>query len=320
MREYGLRAFLGCVVMLAGVGCSQKAQAPASTGETVGATAEQPAGATTGSAAAPTPNKAEAKRIVTLGGALTEAVFALGQGDRVVGVDASSTWPEASTKKLPRVGYYRKISAEGVLALKPDEVWATEGTGPEAAVRQLKAAGVTVRIAPAAEDLDGARARVKLVGQWLGEEAKAAEVLGGMDAALQKAKARAAAAKNRPKVLFLYARGPNVLMVAGQKTSADAMLTLAGAENAVTGYEGFKPLSAEAAVAAAPDVVVAPAKGAASIGGAEGVFKLPGLAATPAARDKKLVLVDDLKLLGFGPRVGEGVLELQDGLGLSEAR
>lgn len=299
-----------------GVGCSSQAQTPApGAASTAGQTGE-----TTRAAATPGEAKAaKGARLVVLGGALTESVFALGHGDRVVGVDASSTWPEA-VNRLPRVGYYRKVSAEGVLALKPDEVWATEGVGPEAAVRQLKAAGVTVRLAPAAEDLDGAKARIQRVGQWLGEEAKAAEVLGGMDAALKTAQARTAAVKAKPRALFLYARGPNVLMVAGQKTSADAMLRLAGAENAVTGYEGFKPLSAEAVVAAAPDVVVAPAKGAASIGGAEGVFALPGLAATPAAKQKRLVLVDDLKLLGFGPRVGEGVLDLQKGLGLTEAR
>ncbi len=107
-------------------------------------------------------------------------------------------------------------------------------------------------------------------------------------------------------------------MVSGTKTAAHEMLTLAGATNAASGFEGFKPLTPEAVVAAQPTHLIMPTKGAKSIGGIQGVLALPGVGATPAGLAKRLVTVDDLKLLGFGPRMGRALLELQDKLGIED--
>ena len=111
-------------------------------------------------------------------------------------------------------------------------------------------------------------------------------------------------------MLFLYARGAATLNVSGHGTAADAMISLAGAQNAVTGYEGYKPLTAEAAVAAAPDYILMMSRGVDSVGGKDAVLSQPGLALTPAGQKKRVVAIDDLLLLGFGPRTGAALPEL----------
>jgi iron complex transport system substrate-binding protein len=111
----------------------------------------------------------------------------------------------------------------------------------------------------------------------------------------------------RPRVLFLYARGPRLLLVFGRESAGDEMLRLAGAENAVRGITGAKPLTPEAVVGAEPDVILVPARGLASIGGVDGVLALPGLAQTPAGRARRVVPIDDALILGFGPRLPEAV-------------
>ena len=265
-------------------------------------------------APADTPEVEEKVRIVTLGGTASEIAFALGHGDEVVGVDASSAYPSEVDAK-PKLGYFRKISPEGVLALKPTFVIAQEGVGPQTAIDQIKAAGVAFEVLPRADDLDGAVARIEMMGEKLGEEEKAAELVATLRADVAEATKRREAAKTTPKALFIYARGPNMTNVMGKGTSAAQMFTLAGIENAVA-VDGFKPLTPESVIQAAPDVLVLPTKGAQSVGGEEGVLKLPGVAQTPAGKARNLVLVDDLKLLGFGPRFGKALLELQEKTGV----
>lgn len=245
-----------------------------------------------------------ALRVVTVGSAVTEAAFAVGAGAVVVGVDTSSLFPEEATRR-PRVGYQRALAAEGLLSLAPTLVLATDEAGPESVLEQLRARGVRVERVGSAPTLDGARARLARVAELLGRPADAA--LARFDDDARAAKALVARTTQRPRVLALYARGAGTLQVFGRETAADGMLALAGADNAVTAFTGAKPLTAEALVAAAPDVVLVPARGLESLGGEAGLLAVPGVAGTPAGRAKRIVAVDDLLLLGFGPRTGEAV-------------
>ena len=88
------------------------------------------------------------------------------------------------------------------------------------------------------------------------------------------------------------------------------MIKMAGGINAVNEFSEYKPLTPEAMVAAAPDVILLPARGLQTIGGIDAVLALPGIAETPAGKNRKIVSIDDMLLLGFTPRLGLGIKEL----------
>jgi iron complex transport system substrate-binding protein len=248
---------------------------------------------------------AESPRVVAVGGPVTEIVCALGEEGQLVGVDSSSVYPESVTK-LPQVGYQRQFSAEGVLSLRPTLVLASVHAGPPAAITQLRAAGAKVEIVPSLDSIDGAREKIRVVARALGCVERGAQLIRRLDEEL--AAVHIAATKQR--VLFLLAHGGGTLLAAGQETAADAMIRLAGGENAVTGYTGYKPLTAEAAVAAAPTVVLVTTRGLAAVSGELELWKFPGLGLTPAGKSQRLVVMEDLLLLGFGPRTGQAVAKL----------
>lgn len=243
------------------------------------------------------------KRIVTVGGAVTETVFALGGGAHVVAVDTSSVYPPEATA-LPQVGYQRTLAAEHVLAMTPDLVVASAEAGPPAALAQLRAAGVRVVLVPVAMTPEAAATRIAEVGAAIGA-GEAAKAL----AAKVAREARAAVRAGGPSAVLIYARGAGTAMVAGNDTTGAAMLALAGAHTPAT-FTGYKPLSPEVLVAAAPEVIVVPSRGLDSLGGEAGLLALPGVAETPAGKARRIVAMDDLLLLGFGPRLATAIDEL----------
>jgi iron complex transport system substrate-binding protein len=248
-------------------------------------------------------------RVVAVGGAVTEIVYALGAGDRLVAVDSTSVFPEAATR-LPRVGYMRSLSAEGVLAMRPHALIATTEAGPGSALAQIRATGVPVTTVPSDHSFETLRARVRTISDALGLAPRGADLEKRIAAEWREAERAAAGYAHRPKVLFLLAHSGNNALVAGEDTAADAMIRYAGARNALSGFKGYKPLTAEAAVGAAPEVVLITTEGLAAIGGAERLWARPGLALTPAGAAKRVVSLDALYLLGFGPRLPRAVTDL----------
>lgn len=247
-------------------------------------------------------------RLVVTQGTLTEIVHALGALDLVVGVDQSSVYPEA-VDALPQVGYSRALSAEGILSLRPDQVWISEEAGPPSTVEHLRISGVDVHVFSAEPSVEAARERVLKAGALLQRGERAEEIAGDMRAGLESVAAESEGG-DKPKVLFIYARSGGTMNVSGRGTAADVMIRLAGGENAVRGFEGFRPLTAEGAALAAPDFVLVTTRGLESIGGKRALLGMPGVAQTPAARHGRVIVIDDLLLLGFGPRLGEAVEEL----------
>ena len=210
-------------------------------------------------------------RIVTVGGAVTETVFALGAGERVIAVDSSSVYPDIATRRTI-VGYQRTLAAEGILALEPTLVVAAAEAGPASTLEALRRAGVRVEVMPAADSIATTGARIRAIGAAIGSADTAATLATSVEAAATRATEVAPRTKRR--VLFIYARGGGTTMVSGKGTPAAAMLTLAGAESAITAWDGFRPLTAEAVVEAAPDVVLLPSRGLDSLGGIDGVLAL----------------------------------------------
>jgi iron complex transport system substrate-binding protein len=250
----------------------------------------------------------EAKRIVSVGGATTETLYLLGQGDRVIARDSTSAFPDAALSK-PDVGYMRALSAEGVLALSPDLILMEEGAGPPDAVSLIAQSGVAVKTVPAgyrAEDLPSKiRTIAAAVGQQEAGEALAADTARKLSDLARDLNGRT----ERKRVLFIMSFADGRPMAAGLNTAADAMIRLSGGENVLTGMNGYKTLSLESAAALQPDVVLMP-NHAAPVGVTGNVLDLPAFKDTPAGRTGASIRMDGLYLLGFGPRTPDAAREL----------
>lgn len=250
------------------------------------------------------------ERLVTVGGPITEIVFALGRGESVVGVDTSSVFPVEATR-LPKVGYQRTLAAEGILTLRPTRILLSEEAGPPSAIAQLRAAGIKLDVIACPHSLDGARQKIQTIASLLSASQRGAQLLAQLDAEVREAQA---VPTSGSRVLFLYARGAGTMHVAGRETQVDEMIRLAGSENAAAAFTGYKPFSAEALLGARADVLLLTQRGAESLGGTDAIFQLPGLAQLPPDRRPRLITQDDLLLLGFGPRLGQAIRELREKL------
>ncbi|MHC1480497.1 heme/hemin ABC transporter substrate-binding protein [Frateuria aurantia] len=252
---------------------------------------------------------AEPQRVVSLGGDITETVYALQAQSELVGVDLTSTWP-AEAGKLANVGYVRQLAAEGILALQPKLILATHDAGPPVVIRQLQDAGVKVVILPPTRDPQAVVAKVRELGHWLDRDQAAAQLAAQLDGQYQKLARQVAAMPRHPRVLFLMSTAGSGVLAAGRDTAAEAAIHLAGGRNVVTDFSGYKPLTAEALAMLAPDAVMLMSEREGA-GSDEVLLKVPGMAGTPAARKRQFITVDGQALLGFGPRNAGRELELQ---------
>ena len=250
------------------------------------------------------------RRVVAVGGAVTEIVYALGLQDRLLAVDSTSLYPEAAAA-LPNVGYMRQLSAEPIIALGPELVLAIEDSGPDTALDQLRDAGVPVVIVPDSHTPRGVLEKIDLIAAALGAEAAGAELHRKVAAELSAVEEAYAAVAERPRVLFLLTISKSRTPVAaGRNTSAAGIIEMAGGVNAVDAFESYKPLSPEAAVAAAPEVLLITPRSLDLLGGMDGLLEIPEIALTPAGKAGRVVALDGLLLLGFGPRTAEAAAVL----------
>ncbi|WKV74330.1 ABC transporter substrate-binding protein [Streptomyces sp. PCS3-D2] len=249
-----------------------------------------------------------AERVIPLTGSLNEIVHTLGLGEQVVARDVTATFEQAA--RLPVVTRGHDVSAESVLSLRPTLVLAETTTGPAEAVQQIRDAGIPVLVVAPAKALEDVPKRIDAVAAALGVTEAGAEL--NRRTADRIAAARRdvpAAAGKRPRVAFLYLRGTaSVYLLGGSDSGAASLLEAAGAVD--TGKESglgkdFTPITSEALAAAAPDAILVMAKGLESVGGIDGLVKIPGVAQTPAGMDRRVVTVDDGVLLNYGPRTDQ---------------
>ncbi|QDX30569.1 heme/hemin ABC transporter substrate-binding protein [Dickeya poaceiphila] len=247
-----------------------------------------------------------ADRIVTIGGDVTQIVFALQAGDKVVARDSTSLHPEAATA-LPNVGYMRQLNAEGILSMQPTLVLASALAQPSTVLEQVASRGVRVVTVPQPQTIEGISEKIQVIANALG-------VVSRGDVLAQQIKQQLAAVPPQPttaRMLFILSHGGMSAMVAGQGTAADAAFRAAGLQNAMQGFNRYQPLSQEGVVTSQPDWVVITTDGAKSLGGEAAVWKLPGLALTPASKHKRLLIVDDMALLGFSLDTPAALLRLR---------
>lgn len=242
-------------------------------------------------------------KIVSLGGSITETIAALGHGNEIVGRDVTSTYPaELTAQDLGHVG--RDMTIEGVMAVNPNLVLVPQKEEGAEVIAKIKGSGIRTEVIPHEYSVEGAKNLIKKVAEIIGSN-DYQKLYDKIDADL----AQVQTLEKQPKVLFIYARGP-MLMVSGTKTPMDAIIGLAGGVNAVTGFEDFKPLTPESLIQANPDVILMFDKGLQSAGGIEAVLKVPGVSQTQAGKNKKIISLDGGLLTNFGPRTGEAALAL----------
>ncbi|MEV6951236.1 ABC transporter substrate-binding protein [Streptomyces sp. NPDC051183] len=252
---------------------------------------------------------ASADRLVPLTGSLNEIVHTLGLGDRVVARDITATFEQASA--LPVVTRGHDVSAESVLSLRPTLVLAETTSGPAEAIQQIRDAGIPVLVLAPAKSLDDVPKRIDAVSAALGVKDAGARL--NQRTAERIAAARkdvpATASAKKPRVAFLYLRGTaSVYLLGGSDSGAASLLEAAGAVD--TGKDSglgkdFTPITSEALAAAAPDAILVMSKGLESVGGVDGLVKVPGVAQTPAGMDRRVVTIDDGVLLNYGPRTDQ---------------
>ena len=244
-------------------------------------------------------------RIVSLNSAITEILASLGQEDKIVGVDVTSTYPKNIKETAQDLGHVRSISLENVIALQPTLVLASDKDLNPELIGKLQEANIQVKTIHQEQSIEGTKQFIKDIAMAIGDT--------GYTSLIEKIDADFAEVisfETKPKVLFIYARGAGTLMVAGKNTPMEKIITIAGGENAVNDFEDFKPLTPEALIQSNPDYILLFEKGLESLGGIDGVLQIQGISQINAGKNRQIITMDGALLSGFGPRVGQAAKEL----------
>lgn len=250
-------------------------------------------------------------RIVPLSGDIAEIIWALGLGANIVGVDFSAVYPP-ELMELPKIGVERNLNAEGILSLTPTVVIGKDAAGPPPVLEQVRGAGVPMVIIVEPQTIEAPIAKITATAEALGVPENGAALAALTQASIDEASDLAAQAETRPTALVLYLQQGGIQLVAGGGTVASAMLEAAGTMDAAipAGIMGYQPVTAEALVAAAPEIIVTQTLGVEAVGGLDALMDIPGLAETPAAQNGRIFVYDDELLLGMTPRTGQQLKQM----------
>jgi iron complex transport system substrate-binding protein len=250
------------------------------------------------------------ERIVCVSKQMTEFLFALNQGDKIVGIDLTSTYPP-DTKKITTVGYHRHLSAEGIISLDPTVVIHQGDVAPPSVMTQVAKVGIPVKQYPAASTLDSTRIVLKMVAHDYGVDSIADRLITSLNADLASADSFVKKYPAKPKVLIIhFGQQRNQYFVMGTRGTPDAMLKRAGGVNAAD-TSAFRDLSPEVIAREQPDVILATDFGFDRLGGSVAKFmELPGIALTPAAKNGRIYRIEEHDLVYFGPRSGQNIIRM----------
>lgn len=253
------------------------------------------------------------QRWISSGGSLSEWVVVLGGEKHLVGVDSTSQHP-ASLRELPSIGYQRQLAAEGMLALRPEVLIGSEEMGPPPVLAQLRGAGVQVEMLSSSPDLLSLHSSLQRIGTLLGEPQRAEQTFAAYQQRLQQQADWLQAAQRQqpaPGVLLLLGHAGGSPLAGGKASAADWLIEHAGGRN-LASHTGYKALSTEALLALDPEVVIIADRSLAGDAARDALLKQnPALAATRAARNQRLVMLDPTLLVGgLGPRLPDGLAAL----------
>lgn len=243
------------------------------------------------------PLQAAQERIISAGSAVTELILALHAEQSLIAVDVTSQLPEG--QQLPKIGYHRRLSAEGLLALSPTKLIGSDEMGPAPVLQQLKSTGVDIEVVNTQANVDGLKARIDQIAAILNKPQEAQQLKSLVDQQVQSLKVNQPT-NQKKKVLFLLIHEGRAANVAGTDTTPDAIINLAGAINpAADKITAYKPLSSESMVEMQPDVILVSGRSFEKLGGPDAIIKMmPLLAATPAGQNKQIMTIDGAALVG----------------------
>ncbi|MTG97885.1 MULTISPECIES: hemin ABC transporter substrate-binding protein [Myroides] len=245
------------------------------------------------------------ERIISLNGTITEILVELGKKDNIVGVDVTSTYPEDIKKTATDLNHTSKISIESLMSLKPTTIFAITKDINEDLKNQIANSGIKLELIDQKYTVQGTKDLVKQIATSLN-----ITDYEHISANIQKDMENLHQFEVAPKVLFIYARGASMLMVAGDETPVNNIIQLAGGQNAITEFKGYKPLTPESLLNTNPDYILMFTSGIQSMGGVDGVLKIEGIDKTNAGKNKNIIAMDGQLLSGYGPRLGQATKEL----------
>ncbi|WP_254511658.1 heme/hemin ABC transporter substrate-binding protein [Komagataeibacter oboediens] len=248
-----------------------------------------------------------ARRIASIGGTITETLYALGAQDRIIAVDITSTWPEQALHEKKSVGYMRALSAEGILSLQPDLILAMNDCGPPPVLDQLMASAVPIVFVDATPSEDAIVARTRFLASLLDAQTAGAQLCADISQHFDMLTQWRAAHSTTKRVLFVMRMSNNRPMVAGTGTAADAVIRLAGGSNPAA-FGGYRILDQEALIGLRPDAILTMEQDAQQVRAA--LLGNAGFRLTPAGRNQAIIAMEGERLLGFGPRTPDAALEL----------
>lgn len=270
----------------------------------IGATATKTTGAETEAAA-----NQDVPRVVSIGGSITETLYALGLEKRIIAVDTTSVFPPEALREKPNVGYMRALSAEGVLALEPGLIIAVEGAGPPDAMNVIRSASIPMVTVPDKPTPNGVIDKIRAIAGAMNESGRGEKLVAKVAEEFTELKQFTSGLDQRARVLFVLSLRGGRPVVAGSDTAAEGILVLAGAENAIKGFSGYKPVTDEAIIAAAPDVILMMSRPEHRVP-AEQLLAYPALRTTPAGQNKRVIIMSGQYLIGFGPRTARAAGDL----------
>ena len=257
-----------------------------------------------GAVACPPP-ATDSSRLAISGGSITEIVYLLNESAKIVAADRTSNYPTAATK-LPSIGYVRNLSAEGVLSIEPTLILAENDTGPPIVLDQLRKTGVEIAIIPEQMDAKGIISKVECVASVINADPKstatATAKLAQDLAVLERLKNAERQVETNITVAVILGLDNGQPTVGGINTSANSILEMAGATNAFESFEGWKPVPAESMLEANPDIIIMPIRSVKMAGGFEKILSMQAIKLTNAAMNNRVIAIDGMALLGFGPR------------------
>ena len=248
-------------------------------------------------------NKASDPSSITVaGGSITEIIYALGQEDKLIAVDITSNFP-LQAKSLPSIGYVRALSAEGVLSLSPSLILGEDDMGPAAVMEQLARVGIEIKVIPEENTADGIIQKVSCVADILGmPELDKNTILESLIKDVKDLENIVSKNLNSKKVMFILGMESGSPTVGGRGTSADGFIKMTGGVNVMNSFEGWKPVSTESIIEASPDFIIISNRGLSSFKTVEKLGQHPTLVFTPASKNKNIIALDGMAMLGFGPR------------------